>query len=180
VAPARIEPSVQRPADFDSFWEAKIKALNEIPVNPELTPRDSGRPGAEFFTFKLDSLGSKVQGYLARPAKQGKFPAIVLLQWRACTPCSPTSRSTARARGWLALNVDSMTSRRTSGGPPSNYAGIGNMDRETSYFLKMYCGTIARSTTLRACRSGRQDPGGHGYEHGAASRACAWRASIQR
>jgi hypothetical protein len=57
-----------------------IKALNQIPVNAELTPGDSGRSGVEFCTFKLDSLGSKVQGYLAKPAKEGKFPAVVIFQ----------------------------------------------------------------------------------------------------
>src|SRR5205085_6187733 len=79
VAPTKIRPAAPRPADFDAFWEAKIKTLHDVPMNPVLTPGDSGKPGVEFATFKLDSLGSTAQGYFAKPAREGKFPAIVIL-----------------------------------------------------------------------------------------------------
>ena len=36
VAPAGLKPSTPRPADFDAFWDSKLKALREIPVNPSL------------------------------------------------------------------------------------------------------------------------------------------------
>src|SRR5207244_2228507 len=77
VAPTRIRPAAARPADFDAFWEAKVKALHDVPMNPVLTPGDSGKPGVEFATFKMDSLGSTAQGYFAKPTREGKFPAIV-------------------------------------------------------------------------------------------------------
>ncbi len=145
VAPTKIEPSQPRPTDFDAFWAAKVKALNEIPVNPELTPGESGREGVEFYTFKLDSLNSKVQGYLARPSREGKFPALVILQWAGVYALQTNTVLDRAAEGWLALNVDSHDKAPSApDGPPGNYPGVGNKDRETCYFLNMY---------LRDCRA---------------------------
>jgi cephalosporin-C deacetylase-like acetyl esterase/lysophospholipase L1-like esterase len=139
VAPTKIEPSQPRPEDFDAFWAAKVKALNEIPVNPELTPGESGREGVEFYTFKLDSLNSKVQGYLAKPSREGKFPALVILQWAGVYALQTNTVLDRAAEGWLALNVDSHDKAPSApDGPPGNYPGVGNKDRETCYFLNMY------------------------------------------
>jgi cephalosporin-C deacetylase len=139
VAPTKIEPSQPRPVDFDSFWDAKIKALSAIPVNAELTPSDSGRPGVEFYTFTLDSLGSKVHGYLAKPTKEGKFPAVVIFQWAGVYALPRNAVLDRAAEGWLAIDVDSHDKDPNDPkGAPQNYAGVGNSDRETCYFLNMY------------------------------------------
>jgi hypothetical protein len=81
IAPAQLQPSVPRPADFDQFWDSKLKALKEVPINPAPTPTPTNQPGVELYMVKLDSLGSHVQGYLAKPSKEGKFPALVIFQY---------------------------------------------------------------------------------------------------
>lgn len=139
VAPTKIAPSAPKPADFDAFWEGKIKALKEVPAFTELTPGDSGRKDVEFATFKMDSLGSKAQGYFAKPTKEGKFPAVVILQW-AGVYALPKNAVIDRAReGWLAINVDAHD-KAPAAAPPelNNYHGLGNTDREKAYFLNMY------------------------------------------
>jgi cephalosporin-C deacetylase-like acetyl esterase/lysophospholipase L1-like esterase len=139
VAPTKIAPSTPKPADFDAFWDGKIKALKDVPVNVELTPGDSGRPGIEFATFAMDSLGSKVHGYLAKPTKEGKLPAVVILQW-AGVYALPKNAAIDRAReGWLAVNVDAHD-KDPAAAPATlnNYAGRGTTDREKAYFLNMY------------------------------------------
>ncbi len=108
-------------------------------MNPVLTPGDSGKPGVEFATFKLDSLGSHAQGYFAKPARQGKFPAIVVFQWAGVYALPKNTVIDRASEGWLALNVDAHDKPPDSPtSPPANYQSIGNTDRETSYFLKMY------------------------------------------
>ncbi len=139
IAPTQLQPSVPRPADFDAFWDAKLKALDEIPINPVLTPTQTGKPGVELYTVKLDSLGSHVQGYLARPAKEGKFPALVVFEWAGVHALQPATVTDRAAEGWLAFNVDSHDlppSQAT--GVTTQYQSIGNTGRETSYFLAMY------------------------------------------
>jgi cephalosporin-C deacetylase-like acetyl esterase len=145
VAPTKIQPSTPRPADFDAFWDGKLQELAKVPVNVVLTPGETSRPGVEFATFMLDSLNSTARGYFAKPAKPGKYPAIVLLQW-AGVYALPKNAVIDRARqGWLAINVDSHDKAPDDArGAPGNYNGIGTADREKSYFLNMY---------LRDCRA---------------------------
>lgn len=115
AGPSRSRRGLPRPADFDSFWDAKFKALSAIPINPVLIPAQTSKAGVELYTVKLDSLGSHVQGYLAN---------------------SVTDRA---AEGWLVLDVDSHDLPPDQAtGVSSNYQSIGNADRETSYFLNMY------------------------------------------
>ncbi len=138
VAPTKLQPATPRPADFDSFWDAKLKALADIPIHPRFTPAATQTPGIEFGTIELDSVGSHVQGYLAKPAGEGKFPALVIYQYAGVYPLQPKTVTDRAAEGWLALDVDSHDMPPDQATAPANYQTVGNHDRETSYFLNMY------------------------------------------
>jgi cephalosporin-C deacetylase len=139
IAPWKLQPSVPCPADFDAFWDAKLKALSEIPINPVLTPDKTSQEGVELYTVKLDSLGSHVQGYLAKPSKQGKFPALVIFQYAGVYALQTETVTDRAAEGWLAFDVDSHDiPPGQATGVSKEYYTIGDTSRETSYFLKMY------------------------------------------
>ncbi|HEY1207466.1 MAG: acetylxylan esterase [Bryobacteraceae bacterium] len=139
IAPWKLQPSVPRPSDFDSFWDAKLKALSEIPINPVLTPTATSTAGVELYTVKLDSVGSHVQGYLAKPSREGKFPALVVYQYAGVYALRPETVTDRAAEGWLAFNVDSHDLPPSEAtGVTNTYQSIGNTGRETSYFLNMY------------------------------------------
>ncbi len=139
IAPWKLAPSVPKPADFDSFWDSKLKALSEVPINPVLIPTPTAKAGVELFTVKLDSLGSHVQGYLAKPSREGKFPALIIYQYAGVYALHAETVTDRAAEGWLAFDVDSHDLAPTEAtGVESNYAAIGNTSRETSYFLNMY------------------------------------------
>lgn len=148
VAPERLRPSAPRPADFDAFWSAKIRALKAVPENAVLTPSDSGRDGVEYATIRMDNVGgAHVWGQLAKPRRPGKFPALVIFQWAGGPyPLQRQWVTDRAAEGWLALNIEPHDV------PPDrpqsfydalpqelkNYHAIGREDRERSYFLRMY------------------------------------------
>jgi cephalosporin-C deacetylase-like acetyl esterase len=150
VAPTAIQPAEPKPADFDEFWAAKLKTLAAIPMAPVVTPGDSGRPGIQYATVKLNNIeGSHVYGQLARPSRDGKFPALVIYQW--ASPPYPLQKSwvTDRAaEGWLVLNVEphdvpsDMPQAFYDALPTiiKNYNTIGQLSRDDSYFLRMYLG----------------------------------------
>ena len=139
IAPWKLQPLVPRPADFDSFWDSRLKDLSQIPINAVLTPTPTIKPGVEFYTVQLDSIGSHVQGYLAKPSKEGKFPALVVFQYAGVYALHPETVTDRAAEGWLALDVDSHDlPPNQAAGVSSNYQAIGNTSRETSYFLNMY------------------------------------------
>jgi len=140
VAPRKIGLSTPRPEDFDAFWNDKLAAQAKVPPNPVLTPVETDVPGVELSLFVLDALGSKAHGYLAKPAREGKFPALIQLQYAGVYALNAHGAAQRAAEGWLFLNVDSHDKLPSdpSGGIPRNYQSVGNTDREKSYFLNMY------------------------------------------
>jgi cephalosporin-C deacetylase-like acetyl esterase len=140
VAPTKLGLSTPRPADFDAFWATKLAAQAKIPIHPVLTPVQTDTPGVEMNTYVLDALWSQAQGYVAKPAKSGKFPALLLLQYAGVYALNAKAVASRAAEGWLVIDEDSHDKLPSDprGNIPPNYAAIGNTSRETSYFLDMY------------------------------------------
>jgi cephalosporin-C deacetylase-like acetyl esterase len=140
VAPNKIGLSTPRPEDFDAFWGAKLAEQAKIPINPVLTPVQSEIPGVDISMFLLDALGSKAHGYVAKPAQEGKFPALIQLQYAGVYALDARAAAQRAADGWLVVNVDAHDKLPSdpSGGIPKAYSALGNTDREKSYFLNMY------------------------------------------
>lgn len=150
VSPEKLQPVAARPADFDAFWVAKLEQLQKVPVEPVVTPGSSDRDGVEYATIRLNNItGSHVYGQLAKPARPGKFPAVLQLQWAGGPyPLQKAWVVDRAAQGWLALNVEP---HDVPGDMPQafydalpalikQYQMIYNDDRERSYFLRMYLG----------------------------------------
>jgi len=140
VSPSKLGLSTPRPEDFDAFWEGKLAAQAKVPINPVLTPVDTDVPGVELKMFVLDALGSQTHGYIAKPAKEGKFPALIQLQYAGVYALNARAAAQKAADGWLFINVDSHDKLPSdpAGAIPKNYNAVGITGRETSYFLNMY------------------------------------------
>ena len=140
VAPTKIPLSTPRPDDFDDFWKDKLSAQAKIPIDAKLTPVSTDVPGVEMSIFVLDALGSQAHGYLAKPAREGKFPALIQLQYAGVYALNARADAQRAAEGWLVINVDSHDKLPSdpSGNVPRAYQAVGNTDREKSYFLFMY------------------------------------------
>jgi cephalosporin-C deacetylase len=148
VSPDKIQPSAPRPADFDSFWAEKLKELTGVPMNPELTPAESGKAGVDYFKVSMGNIrGSHIRGQLARPQKGEKLPAMLIVQWAGVYGLQKSWVTDRASEGWLVLNINAhdlpidepeQFYSDQSKGPLKDYPSIGNDDRETSYFLRMY------------------------------------------
>jgi cephalosporin-C deacetylase-like acetyl esterase len=150
VSPAKLQPVSARPSDFDSFWAAKLKLLASLPAEPVITPGDSGRKDVEYSTIRLNNIeGSHVYGQLAKPAREGKFPAVLMMQWAGGPyPLQKSWVIDRAAQGWLVLNVEP---HDVPGNLPQEfydalpamikqYNTIYADDRDRCYFLRMYLG----------------------------------------
>jgi cephalosporin-C deacetylase-like acetyl esterase len=150
VSPLEIKPSAPRPADFEAFWQAQIKDLNAVPADPKLTPDDSGDPAIEYAKLTLGNIrGSHVYGQLARPKREGKFPALLIVQWAGVYGLPKGNVVSPAKNGWLALNIMAHDLpfdrpdefyKSAAATALKDYAAIGNESRETSYFLRMLLG----------------------------------------
>ena len=150
VDPTKIIASEPKPADFDTFWAGQLRRLDSVPMNPVVKPGESDRPGVDWSTVRLDNVrGSHVYGQLARPAADGKFPAVLVMQW--ASPPYPLQKAWVTglaAQGWLALNVEphdvpaDMPQSFYDALPADikQYNTLGHLSRDESYFLRMYLG----------------------------------------
>ncbi|MCW5940818.1 MAG: acetylxylan esterase [Fimbriimonadaceae bacterium] len=148
VAPTDLRPVAPRPKDFDAFWAAKIAALRQIPANPVLSPADSGKPGVAYATVRMDHVdGTRVYGQIAKPAKVGKYPAVLVLLWAGSPyPVQKPWVTDLAAQGWLALNTEphdvlpneSPTYYQNLPERLRNYHNVGQDDRDECYFVEMY------------------------------------------
>ena len=148
AAPEQITLSAPCPADFNAFWEAKVKELEAIPANPKVESVDSGRTNVAYWKITMDNIrGSHIHGQIARPTEGKKFPALLIVQWAGVYGLQKSWVTDRAAEGWLALNIEphdlpidqpASFYKEQFDGPLKNYWAIGNDDRDTSYFLRMY------------------------------------------
>ena len=150
VEPTKLVAAEPKPDDFDAFWAEKLRQLAEVPVDPVVKAGESDRAGTEWSTVRLDNIrGSHVFGQLAKPAGEGKFPAILVLQW--ASPPYPLQKSWVTglaAQGFLAFNIEphdvpaDMPQAFYDALPAiiKQYNTIGTLSRDESYFLRMYLG----------------------------------------
>lgn len=167
ISPEKIQPALPRPDDFDAFWAAKLKDLAAVAANAKLEPADSGKPNVDYSKITMDNIrGSKIRGQLARPKQGDKLPAMLVVQWAGVYPLQRGWVTDRAAEGWLVLNVNAhdlpideapQFYADQAAGPLKDYPGIGNDDRETSYFLRMYlsCYRAAQYLTERPDWDGR-------------------------
>ena len=156
----QIVPSAPRPKDFDAFWDAKIKELSAVPVDAKLTPADAGRAGVTYEKITMNNIrGTHIEGQIARPEKGDKFPAVLIVQWAGVYALQKSWVTDRAANGWLALDIsahdlpiDEPASfyKQQFDGPLKNYWAIGNDNRETSYFLRMYLSCYRAAEYLKS------------------------------
>lgn len=167
VSPEKIQPALPRPEDFDTFWRSKLKELAAVPMNPTLEAGESGKTNVDYFKITMDNIrGSKIRGQLARPKQGEKFPTMLIVQWAGVYPLQKGWVTDRAAEGWLVLNVNAhdlpidepqQFYNQQASGPLKDYPAIGNDDRETSYFLRMYlsCFRAAQYLTERSDWNGQ-------------------------
>ena len=149
AAPNQLALAAPCPADFDAFWQTKLKELKKVPVHPELEAVDIGKTNLLYWKITMGNIrGTHIYGQLARPAQGKKFPALLILQWANVYPLQKSWVTDRAAEGWLALDIEphdlpidrpeAFYKELQANGPLKDYWSIGNDDRNTSYFLSMY------------------------------------------
>jgi cephalosporin-C deacetylase-like acetyl esterase len=101
-----------------------------------------------YWKITLNNIrGTHIEGQLARPVEGGKLPALLIVQWAGVYPLQKNWVTDRAVEGWLVLDIEAHDLpidesdafyKDQFSGPLKNYWSIGNDDRDTSYFLRMY------------------------------------------
>lgn len=147
----KIQWPLPLPDDFDSFWGGKIAASKKLSLNPKLeSVALSNEPAIDYYKLELDNInGSHVFGQLARPKASGKYPAILLVQYAGVYQLKRENVTGLARDGWLVLNISAhdvpfdlpdSEFQKLADTTLKDYTTIGQTNRETSYFLRMFLG----------------------------------------
>lgn len=150
ISPEKIEMSLPVPDDFDEFWDAQKKKLADMPMEPVLTPVDSGSDKMECFDVQVNCPGgAPVSGYFGRPkgAQPKSLPAILWVQGAGVY--SSTLGHAQKAEQLNMLSMDINAHGVPNGEPQEYYTKLFQNeldkyfyrdcdDRETYYFNGMF------------------------------------------
>ncbi len=74
------QPEINKPENFDSFWNKSLQEIHSQPLNAVETPIPHPVKNIECFRFELDAYGGgKLVGYFLRPVKSEPVPLVVHL-----------------------------------------------------------------------------------------------------
>lgn len=120
-------PLCTEPTDFDRFWNATSKAVEEVEAQPSLSRQASPAPGLHLDVLKFASLGHKtISGYLLTHDVPEPRPLIVhthgynsqydiMLNWarKGCHVCGIDVRGFGRSagiplaqKGWVLTGIE--------------------------------------------------------------------------
>ena len=152
VEAASIQPSMPVPDDFDEFWKQQIARQAAIPMNPVLSKEKEVEAGIESYVIKMDTINDQhINGRLVKKVGDQKMPALLIVQWAGVYGLHPYWSIPQARRGFLTLNIlahdlpidkDKAFYAEQKNGALKGYTKIGNDDRETSYFLRMFLSCV--------------------------------------
>jgi cephalosporin-C deacetylase len=161
-APEKIGPGAPAPADFDAFWQAKLKDLAAVPPNPVVVQGSLAdvkyNDGIPYYKVTLDNIWhTQVQGQLSRPVKGDKFPALLVFQAAGVGPLQKGMVVKFAKQGFLVLNIEAHDIpidqspafyNDLKANALKNYTSIGVDSRDTYYFLRMLLGCVRAAEYL--------------------------------
>ena len=150
IDPLQVKPSMEIPADFESFWVAQKSSLASVPIQSHLTPVESPAPGVDAYDVEVDCLGAPVSGYFGIPqnAKPKTLPAILFVHGAGVRSANLGSTHWAiQEEGMLVLDINAHGIpngkpaefyEELANGKLKDYRSVGREDRDECYFKGMF------------------------------------------
>lgn len=153
-----------RPADFEAFWAKAKKKLDSVPLNPsetlvremtsaevskynveeasipeEYDPKGKRCDKVKLFKVQFDSPGGKrMYGWLARPAAEGKYPAVLVLPGAGCGKVPAPVEHARHGYVALMLQVHGMDVDLEKYQEPAGYLKIKGGAPEDEYYYNVF------------------------------------------
>jgi cephalosporin-C deacetylase len=103
----RYRPPLDRPADFDQFWQAVTDEVAALPRDLRLEPVDYPARHAQVFRATFRGVGdAPIVGWYLRPPGDGPFPAIAGYHGYSGNRGEPWNYLHWVAEGYAVLTVD--------------------------------------------------------------------------
>lgn len=151
-------PPLERPADFDRFWDAVLGEVTTLSRDMQLEPVDYPAKGVRVFRATFAGLnGAQVAGWFMTPDAQGPFPALAFYHGYGWFRGEPWSYLPWVAQGYAALAVDvrgqsgdSTDPRPSDGRAAKGWMTQGIDDPQTYYYRAVYADVVQTVEVLAA------------------------------
>jgi len=151
-APESIKPTQVLPEDFKSFWDnAKVQAA-KVPLDARITllpERSTETVNVYQVSIQNFESGARVYGILARPKKEGKYPAVLQVPGAGIRPYAGIVDLAEKGIITLQIGIHGIPVTYETGlyndlraGALKNYQFFNLDDRDQYYYKRVYLGCV--------------------------------------
>ena len=150
-SPELIKPTVKEPKDFDDFWNTAINEMRNAEYSIKKTVLDNySTDEAEVskVQFQVPKSSINIYGYLSKPKKNGKYPALINFPGAGIRPFNPYGLYISDKFISLALEIhgiDPQADSKIYQDIYNAFIGYRNYDvedKDTYYFKHVILGCI--------------------------------------
>ena len=156
--PGNIQPTVENPADFDTFWQKAKEDLAKIPMDAKMTlmpERCTEKTNVYHVNLQNYRLGSRLYGILCVPKKEGKYPALLQVPGAGVRAYGGDIATAEKGIitfqiGIHGVPVDMIPSVYTDlgAGALSGYFNYNMDDKDRFYYKRVYLGCVRANDFL--------------------------------
>lgn len=150
-APESIQPTVENPADFKTFWDNAKADLAKIPVDARMTllPERCTELTNVYHLSLQNINGSRFYGILCVPKKEGKYPAILRVPGAGVRPYNGMIAEADKGFITLEVGIHGIPVTMDPGvyldlgrGALNGYQSANLDDRDRYYYKRVYLGCV--------------------------------------
>ena len=149
--PLKIEPTVDDPADFNSFWDSAKSALKKIPIDSRMTliPEKCTDLINVYHVSLQNVNNSRVYGILCIPKKPGKYPAMLRVPGAGIRPYAGDTRNASKGIITLEIGIHGIpvdmqpeVYNNLSSGALNGYPYFNLDNRDRYYYRRVFLGCV--------------------------------------
>jgi cephalosporin-C deacetylase-like acetyl esterase len=156
--PETIQPSVDNPADFSTFWNQAKADLAKIPIDARMTllpERSTENVNVYHVNLQNFRPGTRLYGILCVPKKEGKYPALLRVPGAGVRPYGGDVATAEKGIITLEIgihgipvNLDPNVYSSLGSAALSDYPSYNLDDRDRFYYKKVYLGCVRANDFL--------------------------------
>lgn len=158
LSPLLIEPSLNSPADFTSYWEQAKTDLSKVPMDARMTlmpERCTEKVNVYHVNLQNFQPGTRLYGILCVPKKEGKYPAILRVPGAGARPYAGDISNAEK--GFITfeigihgvpVNMDISVYNNLMAGALAGYWNNNLDDKDRYYYKRVYLGCVRANDFL--------------------------------
>ena len=150
--PLDIKPTQTLPDDFQEYWDTAIAKASKVPLDAKLTllpERCTENVDVYHVNMQNVAAGTRQYGILAKPKKEGKYPAVLSVPGAGIRPYAGVIDLAEKGVITLQIGIHGIPVTYETGlyndlgnGPLKGYPFFNLDDRDSYYYNRVYLGCV--------------------------------------